>query len=89
MKTNRMSMLAIKAIFTEAMKDYHDIQYDFIEQKRRLRICVFLPNSRLGVYIDAWWGSYKQRLPKQIDDLKQLIKIHNEVCIKDFFISHR
>ena len=56
-KGNRMSMLAIKAIFSESMKGYPDLDYVFIEQKRRLRIRVKLPDSKLGVIIDAWWGS--------------------------------
>lgn len=88
-KGNRMSMLAIKAIFSEAMKEYPDLCYDFMEQKRRVRIRVKLPDSKLGVIIDAWWGSYKERLPEQIEDLKVLIKAHNKTHIKDYFISHR
>jgi hypothetical protein len=88
-KGNRMSMLAIKAIFSESMKGYPDLDYVFIEQKRRLRIRVKLPDSKLGVIIDAWWGSYKQRLPEQIEDLKQLIEVHKTTRLKDFFVSHR
>ena len=88
-KGNRMSMLAIKAIFSEAMKEYPNLVYDFMEQKRRLRIWVKLPNSKLGVYIDAWWGSYKKRLPEQIEDLEVLIEAHSKTNLKDFFISHR
>ena len=88
-KGNRMSMLAIKAIFSEAMKEYPNLVYDFMEQKRRLRIWVKLPNSKLGVYIDAWWGSYKKRLPEQIEDLKVLIEAHSKTNLKDFFISHK
>ena len=88
-KGNRMSMHAIKAIFSEAMKEYPNLVYDFMEQKRRLRIWVKLPNSKLGVYIDAWWGSYKKRLPEQIEDLKVLIEAHSKTHIKDFFISHK
>ena len=88
-KGNRMSLLAIKAIFSESMKGYPDVDYVFIEQKRRLRIRVKLPDSKLGVIIDAWWGSYKQRLPEQIEDLKQLIEVHKTTRLKDFFVSHR
>ena len=84
-KSNHMSMLAIKAIFTDSMKEYPDLCYDFIEQKRRLRIKVRLPNSKLGVFIDAWWGSYKQRLPQQINDLKKLIETHRKIMLTDFF----
>ena len=88
-KGNRMSLLAIKAIFSESMKGYPDVDYVFIEQKRRLRIRVKLPDSKLGVIIDAWWGSYKQQLPEQIEDLKQLIKAHKTIRLKEFFVSHR
>ena len=84
-KTNNMALLAIKATFSDAMKDYPNIKYIYIEQKRRLRIKVNLPNNKLGVYIDAWWGSYKQRLPEQIEDLKILIEAHSKTKLKDFF----
>ena len=88
-KGNRMSLLAIKAIFSESMKGYPDLEYAFIEQKRRLRIRVKLPDSKLGVIIDAWWGSYKERLPEQIEDLKRLIEVHKTTRLKEFFVSHR
>ena len=88
-KGNRLSMLAIKAIVTEAMKEFPAVKYDFIEQKRRMRIKVNLPNSRLGVFIDAWWGSYKDRLPTQLASLKTLIEAHSKSTLKDFFISNR
>ena len=89
MKGNRMAMLAIKAIFSESMKGYPHLRYDFIEQKKRLRIRVKLPNSRLGVYIDAWWGTYKELLPEQIEDLKLLVEAHSKISLKDFYISKR
>ena len=88
-KGNRMAMLAIKAIFSEAMKCYPHLCYDFVEQKKRMRIKVKLPNSRLGVVIDAWWGSYKERLPQQIEDLKALIDVHIKTSLKNFYISYR
>ena len=88
-KGNRMAVLAIKAIFTEAMKDYPALKYDFVEQKRRMRIMVKLPNSRLGVAIDAWWGSYKKTLPSQIENLKTLIEVHNKIGNMDFYIPKR
>ena len=84
-KSNHLSMLAIKAIFTDSMKEYPDLCYNIIEQIRRLRIKIRLPNSKLGVFIDAWWGSYKQQLPQQIKDLKILIETHRKIKIKDFF----
>jgi hypothetical protein len=85
-KTNNMALLAIKATFSDAMKDYPNIKYMFIEQKRRVRIKVHLPNNKLGLYIDAWWGSYKQRLPEQIEELKLLIEAHSKTQLKDFFV---
>lgn len=88
-KCYRMAELGIKAIFNDAMKEYPHITYDFLNQQRRVRIRVKLPNSRLGVFIYAWFGSYKQRLPQQIQDLKVLIDAHSQTNLKDFFISHR
>lgn len=85
-KTNNLALLAIKATFSDAMKDYPNIKYMFIEQKRRVRIKVHLPNNKLGLYVDAWWGSYKQRLPEQIKELKLLIDVHSKTQLKDFFI---
>jgi hypothetical protein len=84
----------LNAIKLHANMDTPEINFDihtyvFIEQKRRLRIRVKLPDSKLGVIIDAWWGSYKQRLPEQIEDLKQLIEVHKTTRLKDFFVSHR
>lgn len=84
-KGNHMSMLAIKAIFSTAMKEHPDLKYQFIEQKRRMRIKVYLPGSLLGVYVDAWWGSYKERLPQQINDLRVLIEAHKSTQLKNFF----
>lgn len=85
-KTNNLALLAIKATFSDAMKDYPNIKYTFIEQKRRVRIKVHLPNNKLGLYVDAWWGSYKQRLPEQIKELKLLIDVHSKTQLKDFFV---
>ncbi len=87
MKNQRMASLAIKAIFSEAMKDSQGVKYLYIEQKRRIRIKVWFPNSKLGVIIDAWWGSYKQRLPQQIEDLKKLLEIHKDVKGITYFVS--
>lgn len=88
-KNHRMALLAIKAIFTDTMKDYQGVKYEFIVQKRRVRVKVQFPNSKLGVMIDAWWGSYKQRLPKQIDALRKMIETHREVEGVSFFVSYR
>ena len=83
-KGNHMALLAIKAIFTDAMKDYPDIKYEIIEQKRRARIRVTLPKGRLGVFLDAWWGSYKEKLPPQIESLKILIEAHRKSILTNF-----
>jgi hypothetical protein len=87
-KSNRMAYLGIRAIFTEAMKDYPHVKYVFVEQKRRARIKVKIPDTHLGVYIDAWWGSYKERLPKQIESLKLILAAHSKSKLTDFFVYH-
>ena len=71
-KSINMSKLAIKAIVTDYMKDYPNIKYEFIEQKRKMRIKVNV-NSKI-VYIDGWWKSYKRQLPAQLDNLMKLIE---------------
>ena len=88
-KLNRMAFLGIKAIFTEAMKDYPRLKYVVIEQKRRARIRVKIPNTDLGVYSDAWWGSYKEKLPKQIESLKLLLDAHRKSCLTNFFVHRK
>jgi hypothetical protein len=87
-KSNRMAFLGIRAIFTEAMKDYPRVKYQIIEQKRRARIKVMIPNTHLGVYLDAWWGSYMERLPQQIESLKQILDVHSKSCLSNYFIYH-
>ena len=86
-KGHHMAFLAIKAIFKEAMKDYPKLKYDIVEQQRKARIKVEIPNSNLGVCIDGWWGSYQQRLPQQIESLKILIDTHRNSSIKTFFTT--
>ena len=88
-KIDRMAFLAIRALFTEAMKDYPRLKYVIVEQKRRARIRVKVPNTNLGVYIDAWWGSYKEKLPQQIESLKLLLDAHQKSSLKNFFIHHK
>ena len=88
-KEQRMATLAIKSIFKDAMKDYPDLEYEFIEQKKRLRIKVRMPNSKLGVILDAWWGSYQKKLPKEIEDLKTLIEAHSKTDQMNFYIIHK
>ena len=87
-KSNHMAYLGIRAIFTNAMKDYPRIKYELIEQKRRARIKVMIPQTRLGVNIDAWWGSYREKLPQQIESLKVLLDAHQKSCLTSFFIHH-
>lgn len=88
-KEQRMAVLAIESIFKDAMKDYPDLEYEFVEQKKRLRIKVRMPNSKLGVILDAWWGSYQKRLPKEIEDLKTLIEAHSKTEKMNFYIIHK
>lgn len=86
-KGNRMAFLAIKAIVTEAMKEYPEVKYEIVEQKRRARIKVKIPNTNLGVCLDGWWRSYKKNLPLQIESLKALIEFHKtNTAIKTFTI---
>ena len=87
-KLDRMAFLKIRAIFTEAMKDYPRLKYVIVEQKRRARIRVKIPNTDVGVYIDAWWGSYEEKLPPQIESLKLLLDAHRKSCLKNFFVHH-
>ena len=72
-KLDRMAFLKIRAIFTEAMKDYPRLKY---------------VNTDVGVYIDAWWGSYEEKLPPQIESLKLLLDAHRKSCLKNFFVHH-
>ena len=87
-KSKRMACLAIRAIFTEAMKDYPHVKYEFVEQKRRVRIKVMIPNTHLCIYLDAWWGSYRESLPKQIESLRLIIDAHSKSTLKNFFVYH-
>lgn len=88
-KSRRMAKLAIKAAFSEAMKDYPQIKYEFFEQCRRVRIKVKFPDNNLGIYIDAWLGSYKKELPGKIEDMKELYEFLRDNKITTFFISHK
>ena len=87
-KSNRMAYLAIRAIFIEAMKEYPQVKYEFMEQKRRARIKVMIPNTHLGVFLDAWWGSYRENLPKQIESLKLILEAHSKSTLKNYFVHH-
>ena len=85
-KSNRMAFLGIRAMITEAMQDYPRVKYQIIEQKRRARIKVMIPNTHLGVYLDAWWGSYQDSLPQQIESLKQILAVHSRSTLTNFFV---
>lgn len=85
-KSNRMAFLGIRAMITEAMQDYPRVKYQIIEQKRRARIKVMIPNTHLGVYLDAWWGSYRDSLPQQIESLKQILDVHSRSILTNFFV---
>ena len=85
-KSNRMAFLGIRAMITEAMKDYPHVKYQLIEQKRRARIKVMIPNTHLGVYLDAWWGSYRDSLPRQIESLRQILAVHSRSTLTNFFV---
>ena len=85
-KSNRMAFLGIRAMITEAMQDYPRVKYQIIEQKRRARIKVMIPNTHLGVYLDAWWGSYRDSLPRQIESLKQILDAHSRSILTNFFV---
>ena len=87
-KRKRMACIVIRAIITEAMKDYPHVKYEFVEQKRRVRIKVMIPNTHLGVYLDAWWGSYRESLPKQIKSLQLIIETHSKSTLTNFFVYH-
>lgn len=89
LKIDHMAFLGIRAIFADAMKDYPKLKYAVVEQKRRAKIMVHIPNTTLGVYIYAWWGSYKKQLPQQIESLKLLLDVHRKSSIKNFFIHHK
>ena len=87
-KSNRMAFLGIRAMVTEAMKDYPRVKYQIIEQKRRARVKVMIPNTHLGVYLDGWWGSYRESLPQQIESLKQILDVHSKSSLTNYFIYH-
>ena len=79
--------VAIERIY-QLKKDYPRLKYVIVEQKRRARIRVKIPNTDVGVYIDAWWGSYEEKLPPQIESLKLLLDAHRKSCLKNFFVHH-
>lgn len=87
-KSNHMAFLGIRAMITEAMKDFPSVKYQIVEQKRRARIKVMIPNTHLGVYLDGWWGSYRDSLPQQIESLKQILDVHSKSSLSNFFIYH-
>ena len=87
-KSNRMAFLGIRAMITEAMQDYPRVKYQIIEQKRRARVKVMIPNTHLGVYLDGWWGSYRDSLPRQIESLRKILDVHSKSILTNYFIYH-
>lgn len=85
-KSKRLAFLGIRASVIEAMKDYPRIKYEIVEQKQRAKIMVKIPHTHLGVTLYAWWSSYREELPKQIESLKQIIDTHSKSNITNFFI---
>ena len=87
-KSNHLAFLGIRASVIEAMKEYPRIKYEIVEQKQRAKIMVKIPHTHLGVTLYAWWGSYREELPKQIESLKQIIDVHSKSTITNYFIYH-
>ena len=87
-KSNHLAFLGIRASVIEAMKEYPRIKYEIVEQKQRAKIMVKIPHTHLGVTLYAWWGSYREELPKQIESLKQIIDVHSMSTITNYFIYH-
>lgn len=71
-KTNRMTQLAIKATFSNAMKQYPNVRYEFFEQVKRMRIGITLPNGQKTM-IYSYYATFRQRLHEQINELKKYI----------------
>ena len=76
-------------LLNRILSNRRGIKFAVVEQKRRAKIMVQIPDTNLGVYIYAWWGSYKKQLPEQIESLKQLIRVHRKSTIKNFYIHHK
>ena len=87
-KSNHLAFLGIRASVIEAMKEYPRIKYEIVEQKQRAKIMVKIPHTHLGVTLYAWWGSYREELPKQIESLKQIIDVYSKSTITNYFIYH-
>ena len=87
-KSNHLAFLGIRASVIEAMKDYPRIKYEIVEQKQRAKIMVKIPHTHLGVTLYAWWGSYREELPKQIESLKQILDVHSKSTLSHYFIYH-
>lgn len=84
-KTRRMTTLAVKAIVSEALRDFPHAHFDVLEQSRRVRVIVRLSTCNLGINLYAYYGSYKEKLPPQLEDLKRILEVHRHNCVKTFF----
>ena len=71
-KRQRLAMSVINAIFVNTMKEYPQVRYTVIQQKKRARIDVTLPNGTSKT-IYAYWNSYMKSLPGKLNELKALI----------------
>lgn len=84
-KTRRLVVQAVKALATEALRPYANVQFEVFEQSRRLKLMVRFLNSNLGLNIYAYYASYKKTLPPQLDDLKRIIEVLSHNVHKTFF----
>lgn len=84
-KTRRLVVQAVKAIATEALRPYSNVQFDVFEQSRRVRLMVRFLNCNLGINLYAYYGSYKKKLPPQLDDLKRIVEVLSHNVHKTFF----
>ena len=77
LKGQKLAMSVINAIIVDAMNNYQKVKYAIKAQKARARIDFILPNGVCKT-IYAYWKSYPQKLPEQLEELKTLIdKLEN------------
>ncbi|MBR5716695.1 MAG: hypothetical protein IKX59_08915 [Bacteroidales bacterium] len=71
-KRQKIALSAIRAIFTNAMKDYPKVKYSIKEQKSRARIDVMISEYTCKT-IYAYWSTYREKLPSRIEEVKALL----------------
>ena len=77
LKGQKLAMSVINAIIVNVMNNYQKVKYAIKAQKARARIDFILPNGVCKT-IYAYWKSYPQKLPEQLEELKTLIdKLEN------------